>query len=154
MKRKGQQFMWNEHLGYILTCPSNLGTGLRAGVHIKLPLLAKVEIKKLCTKPLNLRIKKWEAKLNVPRITKSFKWIIHIRAKPALVKSNQIKWDICLNTIVLTQMIHFYKTKDIQFYCGLSSTICHWNLLMYAGQEAIYYLQPQKVDFVEIHKRR
>lgn len=32
--------MWNEHLGFILTCPSNLGTGLRAGVHIKLPLLS------------------------------------------------------------------------------------------------------------------
>lgn len=42
MKKKGQEFMWNEHLGYILTCPSNLGTGLRAGVHIKLPLLSKV----------------------------------------------------------------------------------------------------------------
>merc|ERR1711941_169082 len=23
--------------GYILTCPSNLGTGLRGGVHVKLP---------------------------------------------------------------------------------------------------------------------
>lgn len=34
--------MWNERLGYILTCPSNLGTGLRAGVHIRLPLLSKV----------------------------------------------------------------------------------------------------------------
>ena len=33
--------MWNEHLGFILTCPSNLGTGLRAGVHVKLPSLAK-----------------------------------------------------------------------------------------------------------------
>ncbi|KFP68277.1 hypothetical protein N322_09368, partial [Cariama cristata] len=26
---------------YVLTCPSNLGTGLRAGVHTKLPLLSK-----------------------------------------------------------------------------------------------------------------
>jgi len=43
MKEKDQSFMWNEHLGYILTCPSNLGTGLRCGVHIKLP--------KLCTDP-------------------------------------------------------------------------------------------------------
>jgi creatine kinase len=40
IKSKGREFMWNEHLGYILTCPSNLGTGLRAGVHIKLPLLS------------------------------------------------------------------------------------------------------------------
>jgi len=38
---KGWEFMWNEHLGYVLTCPSNLGTGLRAGVHIKLPLLSQ-----------------------------------------------------------------------------------------------------------------
>lgn len=36
--------MWNEHLGYILTCPSNLGTGLRAGVHVKLPNLSKHEM--------------------------------------------------------------------------------------------------------------
>lgn len=37
----GHEFMWSEHLGYILTCPSNLGTGLRAGVHVKLPKLAE-----------------------------------------------------------------------------------------------------------------
>lgn len=33
--------MWNEHLGYVLTCPSNLGTGLRGGVHVKLANLSK-----------------------------------------------------------------------------------------------------------------
>jgi len=43
MKAQGSDFMWNEHLGYVLTCPSNLGTGLRAGVHIKIPHLAKDE---------------------------------------------------------------------------------------------------------------
>uniref|UniRef100_G1S298 Creatine kinase B-type n=1 Tax=Nomascus leucogenys TaxID=61853 RepID=G1S298_NOMLE len=42
-KSKDYEFMWNPHLGYILTCPSNLGTGLRAGVHIKLPHLGKHE---------------------------------------------------------------------------------------------------------------
>ena len=31
MKKDNQSFMWNEHLGYVLTCPSNLGTGLRGG---------------------------------------------------------------------------------------------------------------------------
>ncbi|KAL9950546.1 hypothetical protein ACROYT_G043058 [Oculina patagonica] len=41
IKRKGHEYMWNQHLGYILTCPSNLGTGLRAGVHVKLPHMAK-----------------------------------------------------------------------------------------------------------------
>ncbi|PIK57258.1 putative creatine kinase, flagellar isoform X1 [Apostichopus japonicus] len=43
IKSKGHSFMWNEHLGYILTCPSNLGTGLRGGVHLKIPLLCKHE---------------------------------------------------------------------------------------------------------------
>jgi creatine kinase len=41
MVKKGWQFMHSDRLGYILTCPSNLGTGLRAGVHVKLPLLAQ-----------------------------------------------------------------------------------------------------------------
>lgn len=33
--------MHNDHLGYVLTCPSNLGTGLRGGVHVKLPKLSQ-----------------------------------------------------------------------------------------------------------------
>ena len=37
IKANGHEFMWNEHLGYVLTCPSNLGTGVRAGVHVKIP---------------------------------------------------------------------------------------------------------------------
>jgi len=37
---EGYQFMYSETLGYLLTCPSNLGTGLRAGVHVKLPKLS------------------------------------------------------------------------------------------------------------------
>lgn len=36
-KEEGYDFMHNEHLGYILTCPSNLGTGLRAGAMVKIP---------------------------------------------------------------------------------------------------------------------
>ena len=43
MKKNKQEFMWNEHLGYVLTCPSNLGTGLRAGVHLRVPLLSKTQ---------------------------------------------------------------------------------------------------------------
>jgi len=34
-------FSYNEHLGYITSCPTNLGTAMRASVHIKLPNLAK-----------------------------------------------------------------------------------------------------------------
>ena len=33
----GHDFMHNEHLGWVLTCPSNLGTGLRAGCMVKVP---------------------------------------------------------------------------------------------------------------------
>jgi len=43
MKADGHEYMYSEHLGYILTCPSNLGTGIRAGVHMKIPLLSKHE---------------------------------------------------------------------------------------------------------------
>lgn len=32
---------YNEHLGNVCTCPSNLGTGLRASVMLKLPKLYK-----------------------------------------------------------------------------------------------------------------
>ena len=42
MGEKGWEFSWNPHHGYITTCPSNIGTGLRAGVHLRLEFLAKV----------------------------------------------------------------------------------------------------------------
>jgi creatine kinase len=32
--------MHNDHLGFVLTCPSNLGTGLRAGTMVNLPKLS------------------------------------------------------------------------------------------------------------------
>jgi len=41
MKKDGYEYMYSSHLGYILTCPSNLGTGIRCGCHVKLPLLSK-----------------------------------------------------------------------------------------------------------------
>lgn len=37
LKEAGADFMHDEHLGWVLTCPSNLGTGLRAGTMVKLP---------------------------------------------------------------------------------------------------------------------
>ncbi|MFT7003939.1 MAG: protein-arginine kinase [Sulfurimonas sp.] len=36
---KKVKFSYNEHLGYITSCPTNLGTAMRASVHIKLPKL-------------------------------------------------------------------------------------------------------------------
>mgnify|MGYP000972373750 CR=1 FL=1 len=35
------KFSKDEHLGYITSCPSNLGTAMRASVHVKLPKLSK-----------------------------------------------------------------------------------------------------------------
>jgi len=40
LKAEGYDFMHNDHLGWILTCPSNLGTGLRAGAMVKVPLVS------------------------------------------------------------------------------------------------------------------
>ena len=38
---KVAKFAHDDHLGYITSCPTNLGTGLRASVHIKLPKLGE-----------------------------------------------------------------------------------------------------------------
>merc|ERR1712021_252646 len=49
LKVEGFDFMHNDHLGWILTCPSNLGTGLRAGTMVKLPKVSgRKDWKKLC----------------------------------------------------------------------------------------------------------
>ena len=34
------EFSYSDHLGYLTSCPTNLGTAMRASVHIKLPKLA------------------------------------------------------------------------------------------------------------------
>merc|ERR1712178_305268 len=38
---KEAKFAHDEHFGYVSTCPTNMGTGLRASVHINLPKLMK-----------------------------------------------------------------------------------------------------------------
>merc|ERR1712070_537316 len=49
LKANGSDFMHNDHLGWVLTCPSNLGTGLRAGTMVKLEKVsAREDWKKLC----------------------------------------------------------------------------------------------------------
>ena len=51
LKEEGRDFMHSEHLGWILTCPSNLGTGLRAGSMVKIPLFsARKDFKDVCGK--------------------------------------------------------------------------------------------------------
>nr|BDA39157.1 opheline kinase [Thoracophelia sp. 1 KU-2021] len=41
MKKAGREFMLSDRLGYLCACPSNIGTGLRASVHIQLHKLCK-----------------------------------------------------------------------------------------------------------------
>lgn len=50
-KTAGYGFCHSEHLGYILTCPSNLGTGIRASMMVKLPNVGKLEnFRDICDK--------------------------------------------------------------------------------------------------------
>ncbi|XP_041070846.1 creatine kinase M-type-like [Carcharodon carcharias] len=39
--QKNHPFIWKDNLGYVSTCPSDLGTGLRASVHIRLKYVSK-----------------------------------------------------------------------------------------------------------------
>lgn len=51
-------FSYNDHLGYITSCPTNLGTALRASVHIKLPNLSmNMKLFKQITKKYHLQIR-------------------------------------------------------------------------------------------------
>jgi len=48
-KTAGKEFMFSDHLGFIHSCPTNLGTGMRASVHVKLPKLsARPDFQKIC----------------------------------------------------------------------------------------------------------
>jgi len=57
IKEQGKEFMWNEHLGFILTCPTNLGTGVRCSVHVRIPCLAKDERCKAIMGALRLQMR-------------------------------------------------------------------------------------------------
>lgn len=44
------EFAYDDHLGYLSSCPTNLGTALRASFHVALPLLSQQpDFKDLCT---------------------------------------------------------------------------------------------------------
>lgn len=45
LKRNGEEFVWNDHLGYIVSDPVNLGTGLDIRVRVKLRRLCVVSYK-------------------------------------------------------------------------------------------------------------
>ena len=49
-EESGAKLMWTENLGFLGTCPSNIGTGLRGSVMIKLPNFNKnvMLLEKVC----------------------------------------------------------------------------------------------------------
>ena len=53
---KQLSFSYCNHLGYISSCPTNLGTAMRASVHISLPLLSKDKLEEI-TKKHHLQIR-------------------------------------------------------------------------------------------------
>jgi len=54
-KTANKEFQFNDHHGYIHSCPTNLGTGMRASVHVRLPKLsATPNFEKTCAE-LNLQ---------------------------------------------------------------------------------------------------
>eukprot|EP00479_Gromia_sphaerica_P006974 TRINITY_DN2156_c0_g1_i1.p1 TRINITY_DN2156_c0_g1~~TRINITY_DN2156_c0_g1_i1.p1 ORF type:complete len:236 (-),score=44.99 TRINITY_DN2156_c0_g1_i1:46-714(-) len=54
-KTAGKEFQFNDHLGFIHSCPTNLGTGMRASVHVKIPNVSKLpNFKDICAS-LNLQ---------------------------------------------------------------------------------------------------
>jgi creatine kinase len=55
LKEEGYDFMHSQHLGWILTCPSNLGTGLRAGTMVMLPLVSARDDFKTILKKMGLQ---------------------------------------------------------------------------------------------------
>ena len=56
----GIEFARDENYGYVTSCPSNLGTGMRASVHVKIPNLTSdgtdKKAKEVC-KPLGLSVR-------------------------------------------------------------------------------------------------
>jgi len=56
----GIEFARDENYGYVTSCPSNLGTGMRASVHVKIPNITKdgtdAKAKEVC-KPLGLSVR-------------------------------------------------------------------------------------------------
>ncbi len=52
------KFAWDDTLGYLAACPSNIGTGMRAGVHIRLPrLFNRQELLHEEARGLNLQVR-------------------------------------------------------------------------------------------------
>merc|ERR1711868_28087 len=106
LQAEGYDFMHSEHLGWILTCPSNLGTGLRAGAMVKIPLFsARKDFKDVCGK-MGLQVRgtkgvdsastggTWDIS-NADRLGKSEVQLVNIFIEGT---AQIIKWEQALET--------------------------------------------------------
>jgi len=101
LKDEGSDFMHNKRLGWVLTCPSNLGTGLRAGMLINLPLFSARADFKDVMKAMRLQARgtagvdsastggKWDVS-NADRIGKSEVELVNLVIEGA---AQLIKWE-------------------------------------------------------------
>eukprot|EP01059_Diplonema_ambulator_P013154 TRINITY_DN2366_c2_g2_i3.p1 TRINITY_DN2366_c2_g2~~TRINITY_DN2366_c2_g2_i3.p1 ORF type:complete len:452 (+),score=141.88 TRINITY_DN2366_c2_g2_i3:162-1517(+) len=117
LKSEGYDFMHSDHLGYILTCPSNLGTGLRAGQMLNLPLMSQRKDFKTICKKMGLQARgtagvdsasvggKWDIS-NADRLGKSETQLVNI-----MINGNAklVKWE---------QMLEQGKTKAVEDEIG------------------------------------
>jgi len=53
---KKLDFVRHEKFGYLTYCPTNIGTGLRASVHIHVPKLTEAQLNEVCGK-LDLQVR-------------------------------------------------------------------------------------------------
>lgn len=53
----GLEYQWSDRLGFLSTCPSNLGTGMRASVMVRLPLLSQQPNFKQLANKLGLQVR-------------------------------------------------------------------------------------------------
>merc|ERR1719204_653308 len=57
LKMNGFDFMHNDHLGWVLTCPSNLGTGMRCGTMVRVPNVSARDDWKKLIKSMRLQVR-------------------------------------------------------------------------------------------------
>lgn len=65
LERRGRSFMKDDRLGYVSTCPGNLGTGLKAGVMMAIPNLSARSDFKQVVKSLGLQATEMEGGIEV-----------------------------------------------------------------------------------------
>merc|ERR1712072_243086 len=106
LKAEGSDFMHNDHLGWVLTCPSNLGTGLRAGTMVTLPKLSSRKDWKQLLEKMGLQARgtggvdsastggTWDIS-NADRIGKGEVELVNVLIEGA---AQLVKWESALDT--------------------------------------------------------